>query len=250
MVAYRTPSQHATARLFCLPHAGGTAQTFLRWRKYVPAWIDLCAIELPGRARRIDEPQPRDVDAVVAEFLDNSRDLLDLPYAVFGHSLGGLLAYQITRTVEETGRPALVRLYVSATRPPADEATAPRRHQLGDRELAAHLRDIGGTPAEVLEDEALLSLVLPIIRSDLRLGETYRHTWTQPQRTPITAFAGIDDPVVSPHQAAGWLAYSDGGVAVRELPGDHFFLDEKAREIVATIAADLTVAVHAGVPPG
>ena len=133
MVAYRTPSQHATARLFCLPHAGGTAQTFLRWRKYVPAWIDLCAIELPGRARRIDEPQPRDVDAVVAEFLDNSRDLLDLPYAVFGHSLGGLLAYQITRTVEETGRPAPVRPYVSATRPPADEATAPRRHQLGDR---------------------------------------------------------------------------------------------------------------------
>jgi len=232
------PRPDARLRLFALPHTGGGAGTFRAWAALLPPRVELVAIRLPGRESRFHEPAFDRIGTLVDGVLDALAAELDRPYAWLGHSMGALVAYELCRAARRRGLPEPARLIVAGRRAPHLPATEPTVHDAPDAQLAQRLRDIAGTPEELL-DTALLRPLLPLLRADFAVSETYRWTPEPPLRTPISALGGSADPLARPDELAAWSAHTTGGCGVRLYPGDHFFLHHRAQLVVPDIAADL-----------
>lgn len=236
----RASSTAGRLRLFCFPYAGGSATAFSPWSTHLPAWVDLVGVQLPGRGVRLAEPPFTDIEAL----LDALAPVIEVegqtPYAFFGHSLGGLLAFGLARQLRRRGAPLPVHLFVSASSAPHLRLAMPPLHLLDDDALLNALRDYNGTPPEALAHRELMALLLPAIRADFALRASYRHREDAPLATPITVFAGARDPHVSPEQSDGWRECTTARCALHRLDGDHFFLHAHAASIANTITAELT----------
>ncbi|MFJ4950440.1 thioesterase II family protein [Streptomyces sp. NPDC088760] len=230
-------------RLVCFPHAGGAASSFLPLARELAPDVDVVAVQYPGRQERFDEPPVEDLGRLADHIAAALRPLTDGPYAVFGHSMGGLLAYETVRRLERWRLPEPSRLFVSGQVPPRD-----RRSDYGiaadDAEIVAELRALGGTAAVVLDDPDLMALVLPAVRADYRALRGYTWAPGPPLRCRISALVGDSDPVATAEAAAGWSAYSVAGADVTEFRGGHFYLEERLTEVAALI--DATLGVHTG----
>jgi medium-chain acyl-[acyl-carrier-protein] hydrolase len=229
----------AAVRLICLPHSGAQAATYRPWRSTAPSWLEVLAVEYPGHGARLREPPHPDIGPLVTELADAVGPLLDRPYALFGHSMGALVAYELAHRARELGLPPPVHLFVSGHRPPHLAEPEPDVHPLADAELVARLRALDGTPPDVLEEPELLRLVLPVLRADLQLCGTYAHTPRAALPCALTAFGGEDDPMVPRALLAGWREHAAGRFAVRVLPGHHFYLLDAHARVLAAIAAAL-----------
>lgn len=233
-------------RLLCLPPAGGTARAYLDWD--LPDWVEVVPVELPGRGARFSERARPDrdglLDAVRSEFSAAARG----PYAVFGHSLGALVGYELSVDMQRDGRPPLCLMPAGAGAPhlPARSRTG----GMGDRELVAHLARLGGTPREVLDSEELMALLMPTLRADLTVAETYRPRTGEPLRCPLTVFAGADDEESPVEDAAAWARYATAGFAVHVLPGGHFFPNTDRTGLLRRVAAALASAHATAAPDG
>lgn len=182
-----------------------------------------------------------------AELVDALRVSLDLPYAFFGYSLGSLVAFEATRALRRERLALPKRLFVAASPAPQhDHARNPLVHRLSDVDLISEMRRFGGTPDAVLANRELLNLLLPIIRADFELLETYRCEPEPPLEVPITAFGGIGDVEVAPHQLADWSEQTAAGFNLRFFPGDHFFLKSAQEQLLAAVALEL----QSTFPPG
>lgn len=224
------PRPHAALRLFCFPHAGGAASAYRDWHRAVPPEVEVRAVQYPGRADRVGEPLVDDARLLADRIAEAMRPLLDRPAVLFGHSMGSLVAYETALRV----RPA--HLVVSGRR--AANLARPGTVHLGtEAELVAELRRLGGTEREVLDEPELRSYVLPIVRADYRLAETYRNPAAEPVDCPITAVIGDKDPEVDASNAGGWAALTRGGFALHVLPGDHFYLAGRRDELLSLILA-------------
>ncbi|MFC5290092.1 thioesterase II family protein [Actinokineospora guangxiensis] len=228
-------------RLLCLPPAGAAARAFLRWD--LPDWVEIVPVELPGRGSRFAEP-PR---AVLHELLDAVRPAFraaaaDGPYAVFGHSLGALVGYELAVDMQDEGIPPLCLLPAGAGAPhlPARSRTG----SMDDATLRAHLARLGGTPPEVLASDEMMRLLLPVLRADLRVAESYEPRTGTPLSCPITVFAGADDLEAPVEDATAWARYAPAGFAAHVLPGGHFFPDTDRETLLSRVAAAL-VSAHA-----
>ena len=230
-------------RLFCLPYAGGSASVYRQWHRLVPSGIEICAVELPGRGRRMGEPAFQFLAPLVRALAGAIEPVLDRPFALFGHSMGGLIAFELARWLQELGGPQPRRLFVSATSAPGPRLADPPVHHASDAEVRNRLRSLNGTPRELLEDDELMDLMIPIVRTDFSVVETHEHGAGLPLDVPITVFGGLDDRTVRPAALAGWRAQSTAGSRLRLFPGDHFFLHAAAADIVSTIMEDLDLGV-------
>lgn len=241
------PRPTADVRLFCLPHAGSGASGFRPWPAAFGPRIEVVAVQLPGREQRMRE-QPviepaRVADAIAAE--------ADRPYAIFGHSMGGRLAFEVARELRRSGRPLPVRLYPSGTNPPHLPTAGPFAglSKVADEELAAHLAAAGGVPQEVLAVPELFALFLPVLRADLGWVDDYAFVEEPPLPMPVVAFAGQADQVATPELMQSWDRHTEAAFALHTLPGGHFFLHEQLDRLSDLIEADLLGTEHGG-PPG
>ncbi|MFC0101061.1 thioesterase domain-containing protein [Micromonospora marina] len=230
----------APVRLFCLPYAGAGASVFRRWAAEFGPGVDVVPVQLPGRENRITE-DPR---FGVAEVADAIASRADRPYAIYGHSMGGRLGFDVVRELRRTGRPLPLRLYVGGARAPHVATPGPfdGLSRAGDDELLRRLGEGGGLPAELLAHPELVELLLPLLRADFGRVDDYRHVPGEPLPVPIVVFAGRTDRAVSREQSAAWAEHTAAGFTLHELDGGHFFLHDRLTELAALIRADLTAA--------
>jgi medium-chain acyl-[acyl-carrier-protein] hydrolase len=218
------PQPTRSWRLFCFPCAGGGASAYRAWRAELPIDIELCPILLPGREHRHRERPFETLDTLVLALADAIAPWIDEPYAFFGHSMGGLLAFELTRELRRRRMPAPRHLFLAGITPPESRTRVRLRHQLDDSALLDELRHFGGTPARLLREPELMQLLLPTLRADLTVVETYQPRNEAPVAIPIAAFAGASDPEAPPAVMAGWRDHTTAGFQLTTFDGDHFFL--------------------------
>lgn len=231
-------------RLFCFPFAGGAASAFHSWPESLPSDVEVCAIQLPGRETRLGEPLLTSVDEFVDAARSSIAELIDMPTVFFGHSMGALLAYSIACSLEEAQSSMLRRLFVSARRAPHLPDTRPPMHSKPRAEFIEALRDLHGTPPEILANDELMALLLPTIRADFAICETYSNSAPQQLSCALTALGGSHDAVTAAELEA-WSIHTDGPFSCRAFDGGHFYLKSHRDELLGFIGdrlrADLDV---------
>jgi surfactin synthase thioesterase subunit len=236
-------SPAAPLTLWCLPNAGAGAAAYARWRRMAPPGVTVQALELPGRGTRMREPLMVSFDALCDELEHDLRQWLSRggPYALFGHSMGALLAYELAQRLR-THRCPPRALLVSGSPAPALRDPARFAEPLDDATLAGHLRQLGGTPAELLDNAEMMQLTLPVLRADFRVCASYRHRPRAPLACPVHAFGGRADQAVR-DTVAGWKDEAGGAFTLDWYDGGHFFLHDHAQAMLARIATLLSGSV-------
>lgn len=240
----RADSEDARIRLFCLPHAGAGTAAYNIWKRFLPASIEVCPIQIPGRESRLSEASWTESEALIEGITLGIADRLDKPYGIFGHSMGALLALDLAQNIRDHGLREPSRLFVSgrnATHVPMKHGSI---HKMPDEEfLDALARRYGGLPQEILETPELLELYLPILRADLTLLETHCYQPCGPLACPISAFSGKDDANVSREGLEAWGEHTTGGFEMRWFDGGHFYLAGASRAALLELIRDRLEAV-------
>jgi medium-chain acyl-[acyl-carrier-protein] hydrolase len=225
--------------LFCLPHAGGGASAFRGWADALPADVEVCPVQLPGRENRLAEPAFDRLEPLVQALADVADPWLDLPFAIFGHSNGALIGFELARLLRARGRPGPLHLFASGRRAPDLPADRGLTHQLPEEEFLSTLQELGGLPPALLEHRELLELLVPALRADTAIHETYVFAEEAPLACPITAYGGLSDPRVAREQLEAWGRHTSGGFVARIFPGGHFYLQDDRPTVLRSLSADL-----------
>lgn len=234
------PRPDARLRLLCFPYAGGGASIYRLWPADLPATVEVRAVQLPGREGRWREEPFRRLEPLAEATTEALSGHLDRPFAFFGHSMGAILAFEVTRRLRRRGLPRPRHLFVSGRSAPRVEVRDPPIHELPREEFIDALRRFSGTPEEVLQNRELMELVEPLLRADFSVSETYAYTPdAEPLAVPLTALGGVEDPDVPPEDLSPWREETTGPFQEHLLPGGHFFLDQHRREALAIVAREL-----------
>lgn len=247
-VIRRNPNPSARLRLFCFPHAGGGALAFRDWPLHLPSDIEPLVVQPPGREERIGEAALARLDLLADSIAAELEPYLTIPFAFFGHSFGALLAFETARQLRRCKRPEPVHLIVSGRRAPTCRPKSRLLHRLSDVELRDYLRDLGGTPKEVLDNPDFMRLILPTLRADISACETHRHIAEEPLRCSLHVFGGSNDPDVSPSDLENWQTETSGPFAVRLFAGGHFYL-QKCPEFFSALTEVLATDTAWRAPP-
>ncbi|MEU8795434.1 alpha/beta fold hydrolase [Streptomyces sp. NPDC048643] len=225
----------AKATLVCLPHAGGAPTSFRDWPALLTPALDVIAVCYPGRQDRFDEPCITDMAVMANEVAATLAPLAKrAPLALFGHSMGAAVAYEAARLLHSRHGVRPAHLFVSGLVPP-HRVRPGTRHLKSDAALTADLLEQGGTDALVLADEELRALVMPAVRADYQLIETYRHTGAGPLDIPITAYYGQDDARTPRSAMPDWQLHTHAPTRTRSFPGGHFYLQHHRRDLTTDI---------------
>lgn len=227
-------------RLFCLPYAGAGSAAFHGWSQILPRTLQVCPVLLPGREARLTEPAIADIGRLSQVLADALAPHFDLPFALFGHSVGALVAFELARELRRRGAPQPLHLFASAFRAPTRPNVNPVLHALPEPALISALHGYGGVPAGVLDNRELLDLVLPTVRADFALHETYVYRPEAPLDIPLTVFGGARDSKVHPEHLDGWQQQTCARFRQEMYDGDHFFLKPFRPQVSAVIVEELT----------
>lgn len=233
------PLSEPAARLFLLHHAGGSHLLYRGWAEHFPEDWELCLLEAPGRGNLQALPLIDDCDRLADYFSAAIAPLLDRPFGFFGHSMGALIAYQLTRRLLRRGEPLPAWLGVSAYAAPQGEAgTDSRPHLMADDELRAWLRCSGGSPPQLLDNDDVWHRFAPVFRSDFKLVDT----WTAPRSpeplpVPLSVFAGVHDKLINEDRLLAWRAFTTHFRGLERFDGDHFYLTTHQQPLAAAITA-------------
>jgi medium-chain acyl-[acyl-carrier-protein] hydrolase len=227
-------------RLYCLPHAGGTARVFRPWQNLLRTGIDICPLDYPGHGTRIGQPLLDSIERIAHVIADEIMSQPQhLPYALFGHSMGSLAAFE-TCHILTARRAALPSLLIACGhRAPQLPNLSPTMHDAPHAEFVAHLRELGATPPELFNAPDLLELILPGLRTDFRACETYAPPDRAPLPIPIVVYGGLGDKDTSRDTLNAWQEETAGACTVRMFPGGHFFVSDCANEVVAALERDI-----------
>ncbi|MDH6108828.1 surfactin synthase thioesterase subunit [Kitasatospora sp. MAP12-15] len=231
------PAPDPATTLVCLPHAGGSATFFFPYARALAPTHDVLAVQYPGRQDRRAEPLIDSIDELADQLSELLLDTTAGPVALFGHSLGAILAFEVARRFEQAG---VVPLALFASGRPAP--SHPRRgtvHRGTDEELIAELNSLGGTELAVLGDDDMRELVLPSVRSDYKAAETYHYTPGPALSCPVHAFVGDADRMASTEEVRGWAEHTSGGFTLDTFPGGHFYLVPEQESVLHAIADHL-----------
>jgi medium-chain acyl-[acyl-carrier-protein] hydrolase len=234
------PPTQARLRLFCFPYAGGSASIYSGWSKSLPETVEVCAVQLPGRGSRLLEKAMSRMPELVEAVAQALRPQLDKPFAFFGHSMGATISFELARRLRQEGQAEPVHLFVSGSRAPQARNREPATYDLPEAEFMDELRRLKGTPAEVLEHPELMSLMMPVLRADFALIQTYAYKAAAPLSCPITAFGGLQDEAVSERQLQAWQAQTSAQFSLEMIEGDHFFIHSSQKRLLASLAKELT----------
>jgi surfactin synthase thioesterase subunit len=222
-------------QVFCVPYSGASASVYARWQRRLPNEMRVCPVELPGRGARFAEPLATDLSALARQLAGEILPLTGQPYALFGHSLGALLAVEIAYALRALGAPAPRVLVASGTEAPSARSDEDLSQPLNDRQLIERLKTLGGTAPEVLQSPELLELILPVLRADFLLCGTYRPARREPLSCPIRVFGGRQDDA-SRSALSAWQRETRGEFSLEWFDGDHFFIASSQADVLAALA--------------
>jgi medium-chain acyl-[acyl-carrier-protein] hydrolase len=224
-----------TLRLFCFAYAGGNAGVFATWAKRLPENVELVALQLPGRLSRLREPAYTDMAPLVAALKPAVLPLLDRPYAMFGYSLGSRIAYELTRQLQDSHHVLPGLLVAAASRAPHLPSRTPPIHHLPDEVFLAKLASLNGTPREVLGNEQLMHFLLPTLKADFRVADTYRPAPTKLE-CPLAVLAGLGDAEVNYPELLAWRELTRTFVGIDYFAGDHFFINQCSDQVIGKVS--------------
>ncbi|PRY31846.1 thioesterase II family protein [Pseudosporangium ferrugineum] len=223
-------------QLLCVPFAGAGASFFHPWRDAEVAGVTVHPVQLPGRERRIAEAPCTDVHRAADGLLEEVARLPlgPGPLALFGHSLGAVLAYELARRLEANGIP-VARLFVSGS-PDPWTVRERRASGLDDDRFLARVEELAGYRHPVFDHPEMREILLPALRADVEMHEAYRPLSAEPLAAPITVLHAVSDELVSLGQAAGWKAATAAAFELVELPGGHMYLTGSPAVVLSVVA--------------
>lgn len=228
-------------KLLCLPYSGASAMVYARWRRKLPAWVQVQPVELPGRGVRLAEALHTDMQALARQLAAEQHGAASGRYALLGHSLGALLAFELAHELQALGCPSPLALFACGTAAPTRREDYDGKHwrePKSDAELIDELRQLQGTPEQVLNNQELMSLTLPILRADFLLCGRYRYRQRPALHCPLHVLGGRQDRA-SDEQLHAWGEESLGEFSVHMFPGGHFFIHEEEDQVLAAIVGSL-----------
>lgn len=236
---YRFGRRHeAPFKLIAFPYGGASYPVFAGWSDLLSPAIELWAVCPPGRGPRLNKASFTELTPMVDAAYDWVSPLLDTEYFFLGHSLGSLVAFELTRKIRRGGGRLPNRLFVSGASSP-DRIDPPKTSHLPEREFKERLKEINGTPPEILDHAELMDLLLPALRADFQILENYDYRPEPPLECPITAFGGTNDPEVSVADVQAWTKETNGRFQAQIYDGDHFFIHEHYAEMIKIINRSL-----------
>ena len=240
------PKPTARLRLFCFPYAGGGATEFRSWSDALGDDVEVYPVQLPGRENRLSEAAFDELSPLLEALIDAFAGCWRNPFAVFGHSMGALVAFELARELRRRVGAAPVHLFLSGR--PAPRYRDPTRvvHSLPEADFIERLREINGTPQEILESVEMREVFFPTLRADFAVCERYRYREEMPLECPITVFGGSRDEERPPELLQEWRRETSGSFALHMFPGDHFFIRTARRPVLATLARETAAAMHNG----
>lgn len=216
-------------RLFCLPYAGGGASIYREWQSKMPKGVQVCRIQLPGRENRICDPVIDNTEKLVDQIVNSIYPILDCPFAIFGQSMGGLIAHRLASCLEKRNKVA-EHVYIAAVRPPHREH--PRTiHHLPDNEFIQDLEDRQRTSKEITQNYELMELLMPMLRADFKIAETYRINEPEHLSSNLSILVGADDKQLNKDLALEWQEFAGKKFEFRVYQGGHFFVQTHSEPV-------------------
>ena len=235
------PKAGSKLSLFCFPYAGGTSYTYNSWDSLLSPLIEVCPVELPGRAGRMNEPAATSIVRLVKSMASALLPYMDKPFAFFGHSMGALISFELARELRRSHQLQPARMFVSACLPPRRERSREKvTYNLPEGEFMETLRSLNGTPKEVLEHSELMQLTMPLLRADFEACQTYEYIAEPPLDCPLTVVGGLQDKQISRSDLDGWREQTTSTCTVRMLSGDHLFINTAQTFILGMLAEELS----------
>lgn len=233
------PNARAKIRLFCFPYSGAGASIYYPWVEVLPPAIEICPVQLPGRGSRISEKPYTSLDDLIPEMERSLKPYFDKPFAFFGHSMGALIGFELSGLIQENGDDMPVILFVSGHNAPHLPDKTEPIHDLPEHEFVAQIKSMNGTPDELLEDPELRDLLLPILRADFSVCETYTYRDKTPLDCSICACGGLGDPYVDRDGLKAWSNHTGKEFSLRLFPGNHFYLNDVRIYLLQAIAQEI-----------
>ena len=232
----------AKINLFCLPFAGGNKYSYQKYLDKAPSFLNIIPMEYPGRGARMKEPLISNADLLVDHLFEKiSKNIDQADYAIYGHSMGGLIAFLLARKLVENNCKPPLHLFITGTCGPSSPLrSAKNRHLLPDDEFIQELKELDGIPDEILQNEELLGFIEPILRADFKTCETFQYREDAPLNLPFTVITGTEENMEA-EDIHLWQKESGSEVDFRQIPGKHFFIFKYPRVIVDIISKKLSI---------
>ncbi|WP_095976939.1 thioesterase II family protein [Melittangium boletus] len=241
----RKPSAEPRIRLFCFPHAGSGSLPYFKWPELLPRDIDVCAVQLPGRENRRQEPALTDLQQLTAKLVEVLTPYLEEDFAFFGHSFGAILSFELIRELRRRGLPLPQVLFASGAKAPSRHGTLPRWSALSREEFVRELSARpGAVPPQILAEPDLIDLILPTLRADLKVMEDYVYREEPPLPVRLCVLGGTEDTEVPAATLEPWREETREAFTLRMFPGGHLFITEVTEQVLQAIRHELTL-----VPP-
>jgi medium-chain acyl-[acyl-carrier-protein] hydrolase len=229
LVRFGDEIENVGMRIFCFPCAGGGVGDYREWAVECAPQAEVIAMQLPGRGARFGETPVQSIVALVEELVPAMAGLLDRPFVLFGHSMGGRIAYALANRLKRTGLPAPEVLVVSASRPPTMRGNGAA--SMPDLELRRYLENLGGVPRQALENAEIMEFMLPLLRAEFQLNDSLPLP-VEPLLCAVVACGGKEDRVIQEKDLEGWGLVSRGDFRLEMFPGGHFYLREERTRLV------------------
>jgi surfactin synthase thioesterase subunit len=230
--------QDVRLRLFCLPYAGGGSSIYRQWQQFMPKDIQVCKIQLPGRENRINEHAIDCMEELVQILSKQLSMYMDQPFALFGHSMGGMATYELARYLSKNTPYTPKHVFISGCRTPNVEDNNKTYYLQGEAFIDS-LRQRGGTNEVLLNNKEYMQMVEPTLRADLKLIERWHHHEIEPLTCPLSVLGGVHDPLISPDKLTTWEEYTKGDFELKLFKGGHFFLNDESNNIASVIGNTL-----------
>lgn len=240
-----SPNRSPLLRLFCFPYAGGSAHVFREWQRHLGPDVDLCLVHLAGRARRIGERPHTRLRPLVEEVADVMRLEGHTRFAFYGHSMGALIAFELARELRRRSRPLPAHLFFSACRAPSAVRGAPVTFNLPHRDFMAALEKLNGTPLEFFERPEIQKTLLPLLRADFEITDTYEYLTESPLACPINLYGGDRDELAAVESLSPWQVETSGECQIHLFSGGHFFIQTHKAEFLRMLRRDIFLSTSA-----